>query len=110
MSDDKKKSLENDEILTERKLGRRSTLGVIGAGVLGAAALTTLGAANAPSRAKAQTDSDSGPNADAAGRGSTGHTDSDSGPNADRGGHGHRQCSDSDAGPNSDPAGRGRSC
>ncbi len=124
---DEKKTLENDEITSERMLGRRSTLGLIGASVVGAAALT-VGGSLAASRASAQTDSDSGPNADPAGGGRTGATDSDRGPNADRGGHGHvtdsdsgpnadrggagrgRHCSDSDGGRNADPANNGRHC
>ncbi len=105
-----KKSLSEESIESERKVGRRSALTAIGASVAGAVGLTAAVAA-APQQAQAQTDSDTGPNADPAGRGHTGRTDSDSGPNADRSGHGRgRPCSDSDSGPNSDPAGRGRSC
>lgn len=128
-----KKTLENEEIVSERKLGRRSTLGIIGASVAGAAAVS-MGAALLPGSAEAQSDSDSGRYADAAGRGRTGATDSDSGPNADRAGHGRgngrsgvtdsdsgpnadaagngrgRNCSDSDGGSYADPAGRGRRC
>jgi hypothetical protein len=109
---EKKKTLENDEIITERVIGRRSTLGAIGATVLGAAALTAVGASVGRSSAKAQSDSD--PN-DAAGHGRTGRTDSDSGPNADRAGHGSghdggghgRHCSDSDP---RDGVNHGRHC
>lgn len=118
MSEDpksKKKSLENEEIVSERKLGRRSTLGIIGASVAGAAAVT-MGAALLPRSAEAQSDSDTGRYADPAGRGRTGVTDSDGGPNADRAGHGRGSgrsgITDSDTGPNADPAGngRGRNC
>ncbi len=131
---EKKKSLEENEITTERVMGRRSTLGAIGATVLGAAALTLGAAAGQPKRAHAQSDTDSGPGADPAGRGRTGCSDSDGGGNADRGGHGRhcggytdsdsgscadpggrgrgpaRNCSDSDGGGCADPAGRGRRC
>ena len=115
-----------------RKLTRRSFLGrVAGGAIVGGAALTVLGG-----RAEAMqvSDSDSGPNADAPGHGSTGVSDRDSGPNADRAGHGRggrsgltdsdtgryadpsgngrrgsaRACTDSDSGPNSDGAGHGR--
>ena len=79
-----KKSLQDDNIETAQ-VGRRSAVAAIGGTLLGGLAL----AAAAPSgKASAQTDSDGGPNADAAGRGRTGQTDSDSGPNADRAGHG----------------------
>lgn len=103
-----KKTLEEGSIVTER-VGRRSAVTAIGGTLLGALAI----AAGSPAgKASAQTDSDTGPGADAAGRGRTGGTDSDAGPNADRGGHGRGRsgCSDSDNGPNSDPAGNGRSC
>ncbi len=100
--------LDENDIQTEKRISRRSALGRIGATALGAAAAGVVLSAR-PETASATSDSDSGPNADPAGRGRTGRTDSDSGPNADRGGHG-RGCSDSDSGPNSDPGGRGRSC
>jgi len=110
---EKKKTLENEEIITARVIGRRSTLGAIGATIIGAAALTAVGASAGRSHAKAQSDSD--PN-DAAGHGR--RTDSDSGPNADRAGHGRghdganhgRHCR---GGTDSDPrdgAGQGHSC
>lgn len=107
---DEKKSLTEDSIENERRVGRRSALTVLGASVVGAIGLTAAAAAS-PKQAQAQTDSDTGPNADPAGRGRTGRTDSDSGPNADRAGHGRgRSCSDSDSGRYADPAGRGRRC
>lgn len=127
------KSLRSDEIVTEREIGRRSALGVIGATVAGAVAATAGFGASNPTRAKAQSDSDTGPHADPPGRGRTGLTDSDRGRNADRPGYGrgprgctdsdggsyadpagngrcHRNCSDSDGGQYADPAGRGRRC
>ncbi len=110
-----KKTLNIEEIATERQLGRRSTLGIIGASLAGAAA-ATMGAALLPRSAQAQSDSDTGRYADPAGRGRSGVTDSDSGPNADRAGHGRGQrttgVTDSDSGPNADAAGngRGRNC
>ena len=87
-----KKTLGSEDIVTEKKISRRSTMGVIGAGaaVLGVAAVVaTPGEAHATC-----TDSDSGPNADPAGRGrGRGVTDSDP---SDSPGCGRRQCSDSD--------------
>src|SRR5688572_14564101 len=88
-----------------RKLSRRSFLGrVAGGALVGGAALTVLGG-----RAEAlQTDNDSGPNADPAGRG-RGVTDNDRGRNADPAGRGRGTgVSDNDSGRNADPAGRGR--
>ncbi|AKF11293.1 hypothetical protein [Sandaracinus amylolyticus] len=108
MSEKKKKTLEDADLVTERPMGRRSSIALLGGAVLGAAGII---AATTPSQAEAQcTDSDRGPNADPGGRGrGNGVTDSDGGPNADRAGcgRGRRSCSDSD--PN-DPAGRGRHC
>jgi hypothetical protein len=101
----KKKTLNPEDISSERGMTRRSALRTMGTGVLGAAAVTA-GMALRPEVAEATTDSDSGPGADLSGSGTT---DSDSGPNADHGGAG-RGCNDSDSGPNSDPTGRGRSC
>ena len=61
-----KKTLEEAEIVTERTMGRRSSMGVIGVSVAAAAGVV----AAAPSEAEAQcTDSDGGRWADAAGRG-----------------------------------------
>ena len=79
-----KKTLTPEDIVTKEKVGRRDALGLLGAAVVGAAVVTVGGG-----RAKAQTDSDTGPNADRAGRGGSGRSDSDSGPGADRAGHGH---------------------
>lgn len=107
---DKKKSLDSEEIVTSHHIGRRAAFGVVGGGILGAAAVAAL-----PHQGKAQeglaSDSDSGANADAAGRGRTGHTDRDSGGGSDRAGHGvcaERGHSDSDSGGGADPAGSGR--
>jgi len=112
VSDKPKKTIEEDDISTERTFGRRSTIATIGATVVGAAAVTALGAAATPESAKAQTDSDGGRNADAAGHGRTGVTDSDGGSNADRAGHGRGRrrsgCTDSDGGRHADAAGNGR--
>ena len=111
-SNEKKSSgtLREEDIQVERSVGRRGAMAIIGAGVVGSAAVVA-GVAMTPSRASAQTDSDTGGNADAAGRGRTGATDRDSGGNSDRAGHGvcpGRGHTDSDTGGNSDPAGRGR--
>lgn len=106
-----KKTLDEEEIVAERQVGRRGALGILGAGVLGGAVTVTgLVAGPQPAEAKAS-DSDSGGNADPAGRGQTGHTDRDSGGGSDRAGHGvcrERGHSDSDSGGGSDPGGRGR--
>lgn len=94
-----KKTLAPDEIVIDRRIGRRSALGVIAAG-------TAFAAVIVPSHAEAKA-SDSDPN-DPAGRGRTGFTDRDSGPGADGAGRGvcaERGWSDSDP---SDARGRGR--
>jgi hypothetical protein len=99
-----KKTLEMSEIVTDRKLGRRSTMGVIGAGTAFAAVVAV--GATTPSAAEAQC-SDSDPY-DPAGRGRhcgcRGISDSDP---YDPAGCGRRSCSDSDP---YDPAGGGRHC
>ena len=99
-----KKTLSMEEIVTDRKMGRRSTIGMIGAGAA-FAAVATVGAAT-PSTAEAQC-SDSDPY-DPAGRGRhcgcRGISDSDP---YDPAGCGRRSCSDSDP---YDPAGAGRHC
>ncbi len=116
--DAEKKALTDDDIVTGRKLGRRSLLGLVGAGLAGATAL--IGGARP---AHAVTDSDSGRCADPGGRGRgpriRGVTDSDGGPCADPAGWGRRGRSggggggrggptDSDSGRFADPAGQGR--
>ncbi len=106
-----KKTLEASDIVSSSPMSRRGAMSVIGATVLGAAAAAIV---STPGSARATTDSDSGPNADQAGRGRSGVTDSDSGPNADGAGHGRGTRrrggqTDSDSGPNADAAGRGRS-
>ena len=95
--------LTDDAIETRRGVSRRSLL----LGTLGGGAALITG-----TTALAATDTDSGRNADPAGRGYTGYSDSDGGSNADDGGHGRRRSrrasvSDSDGGSNADPAGRG---
>lgn len=102
-------TLTDDEISAAPRVGRRSALGLLGATLLGAAAVTLPGR-----EARAQqgpNDNDSGPNADAPGRGVTGHSDRDSGPSEDRPNHGVcalRGTTDSDAGPSADGPRRGR--
>lgn len=114
-----KRSLGDDEMVTERPLGRRSSMVMLGSALIGAAGI----AATLPQSAEAQV-TDRDPN-DPAGRGrgcsgrsdsdprdpagcgrSTGITDSDPSDPAGRG-RGRRSCSDSDP---RDPAGRGRHC
>lgn len=100
---DKKKSLSNEEIVTQ-PVSRRGAMGIMSAGVL-AASVAVVGVASAPSSAKAIAGcTDRDPN-DPAGNG-RGRGISDSDPR-DPAGCGSRACSDSD--PN-DPAGRGRHC
>jgi hypothetical protein len=97
----KKDSLSAEEIVTERPMGRRSTLGLFGVGAIGALA-TACGGGGAYVRGTACTDSD--PQDPAGGGRGRGISDSDP---TDPVGCGSRACSDSD--PN-DPAGRGRHC
>ena len=121
---DVKKTLEEDDIETERGLGRRSTIGLIGASF--AAMTGVLGFS--VNEAEAQcTDSDGGRYADAGGRGrrcrrTAGCSDPDGGRWADPAGRGRRcqgrvrvrprtgGCTDSDGGRFADAAGRGRRC
>lgn len=132
MSDDVKqmkseRTLSEDELVSERAVGRRSALTAMGGVVLGAAAMTVLGAAGAES-AEAQSDGDMGRYADGTARPPpprpppprrrrSGVTDSDSGQGADPAGNGRGRrgsarsgCTDSDGGPNADPGGAGRRC
>jgi hypothetical protein len=108
-----KKTLSMDEIVTDRTMGRRATMGLIGAGVAGAAvaAVGMASAASAQESAQPQC-SDSDPY-DPGGYGRhcgggcypcRGVSDSDP---RDPGGCGCRSCSDSDP---SDPGGAGRHC
>lgn len=114
-----KLSLSDEDVVTERPMGRRSSIAMLGGALIGAAGL----AAAIPQRAEAQvTDRDP---SDPAGRGRgcpgwsdsdpsdpagcgrrTGITDSDPSDPAGRG-RGRRSCSDADP---YDPAGRGRHC
>ncbi len=97
---EKKKSLSNEEITTAN-VSRRSTFGILGAGVI-AASVATVGVASTAQAIPNCTDRDpQDPGGNGRGRGI-----SDSDPN-DPVGCGSRACSDSD--PN-DPAGRGRHC
>lgn len=97
---------------TERKLSRRSFMArVVGGAVAGGGALVVL---NGSAEAMQVSDSDSGSNADAPGRGYTGVSDSDSGAGSDRANHGRRGptriqgCTDNDSGANADAGGNGR--
>jgi hypothetical protein len=113
VSEKTKKTLDNEEIVTERGVSRRSAIGAMGAAVLGAAAIAA-GAASTANSAEAQsgcTDSDSGRNADQANNGRhcrrRACTDSDNGSRTDTG-------SGADLGaladPRTDGANRGRRC
>ena len=63
---EEKKTLEDGDIVSERSMGRRSTIGAIGAAVAGAAGIIAL----TPETAEAKcTDSDGGRWADPGGRG-----------------------------------------
>ncbi|MFK7987481.1 MAG: hypothetical protein AB8I08_15775 [Sandaracinaceae bacterium] len=112
------KSLNLEEIVTERRHGRRSALAVLG-GVAAGGAMVVAGLTASPAEAQV-TDSDSGRNADPAGGGG-GHggrspgSDSDTGRGSDPAGRGRRSrsrgsCSDSDSGRWADAAGRGTRC
>lgn len=97
-----KKTLSMDEIVTETKVGRRSTMGMIGAAsaavaVMGAA---TVSAQEAPEEMCSDRDPSDRPNYARC----RGISDSDP---SDPGGCGRRSCSDSDP---SDPAGWGCRC
>lgn len=108
---DKKKTLSDDEMVTEAHLGRRSALGLIGAGFVGAAVAGAITTRSSEAHAQGPSDSDSGPNADRPGHGRTGATDRDSGANADGPGRGVcrlRRHTDSDSGGNADGVNRGR--
>jgi hypothetical protein len=97
-----KKTLGTDDISTERTVSRRSAMGLLGAGAVGAAVMAV--GLSAPSTAEAQC-SDRDPS-DPAGRGRCCRGISDSDP-SDGAGCGRRSCSDSDP---SDGAGLGRRC
>jgi hypothetical protein len=88
-----------------RKVSRRSFMRSVAGGAAGGALLVISARANAQ-----VSDSDSGPNKDSAGHGTTGYTDGDTGANADRPDHGRRprSCTDTDSGPNADGPGHGR--
>lgn len=93
-----------------RPLSRRSFLGrVVGGAVASGGALVML---SGKAEAYQVTDRDSGPNADAPGRGRGGRSGVNDSDPVDAAGNGrgtrHATCTDSDSGPNSDGAGRGR--
>ena len=108
------RSLNPDEIKSDRRLPRRSFLALAGVGAPAALAGCQAGGRTGI------TDADAGPYADPVGRGrgsfsgGTGITDSDSGPYADPVGRGRGGISggtgitDSDSGAYADPVGRGR--
>lgn len=102
--------LSDADVVTHRRMNRRSLLGLAGAGALGAAGLAATGG---PAQAQV-TDSDSGSFADPAGNGRggvrTGLTDNDGGQWADPPGGGRwgSGLTDSDNGPITDSAGNGR--
>jgi hypothetical protein len=103
---ERKKSLSEEDMITERPMGRRSSMAAIGATVLGTAAIV----GGTPSQAEAQC-SDRDPH-DPAGRGrycgGGGCSDRDPNDPAGRGRYcGSSGCSDSDP---HDPGGNGRRC
>ncbi len=114
MAEDKKVAqvtLTDEEMVSTPRMGRRATLGLIGAGVVGAAVGAAVGLRPQQANAQAGNDSDSGANADSPGHGRTGYSDRDDGPNQDRPGHGVcplRGTSDSDSGSGEDAPGHGR--
>lgn len=106
--DETQKTLANGGI-TSARISRRSALGLIGASVAAAAALTGLGA-GAPSRAEAKYDHDGHDGgSDHDGHDHGGCTDNDTGHHADAPGHG-RHCRRPPPPRHSDPGGHGRSC
>lgn len=98
----KLKTLDESEITTKRSIGRRTFLGIMAAGSVGATlAPTSVAAADADNgswtdsgscprvRPAGMTDADGGSNADPAGRGTaTGYTDQDNGNITDVSGRG----------------------
>ena len=105
----KKMSLSEEDITTERTMGRRGMLQMVGGTLLAGAAVTAVGAvARAENPSELANDRDP---SDGAGRGRTGHTDRDTGGNGDAAGRGvcaERGVTDSDSGGSADGAGRGR--
>ena len=100
------KTLTDDAIHTNPTMKRRRLLGLVGHGVVGAAALAT-GLTSTPSHAL--TDSDTGRRSDPVGNGrGSGFTDSDTGRYADPANGGGSGVTDSDTGRNADLAGNGR--
>lgn len=97
---------------TTRRLSRRSFLGQVAGGAVGAGALALVGAEPAQAQSGCS-DSDSGTYGDPGGNGrrcrpTSGVTDSDP---SDAAGDGQgRACTDRDTGRNADPVGRGRRC
>jgi hypothetical protein len=104
MSETKKKTLTDLDLTTDRPIGRRSSMAVLGAGVLGTA-MAAVGIAAAPGSAHAIPGCTDRDPTDPAGNG-RGRGISDSDPR-DPVGCGSRACSDADP---HDPAGRGRHC
>lgn len=104
----KKISLSEQDITTERTMGRRGMLQMVGGTLLAGAAVTAVGSVARAEVSELANDSDP---SDGAGRGRTGHTDRDSGGNGDAAGRGvcaERGVTDSDSGGSADGAGRGR--
>ncbi len=99
-----KKTLEMSDIVTDHKIGRRSTMGMIGTGAALGAAVTVMGATGAKAQEAEELCSDRDPSDRPNYARCRGISDSD--PN-DPGGCGRRSCSDSDP---SDPAGWGCHC
>lgn len=118
----KKKTLEDQDVKTDRKVSRRSMFSVLGVGVgIGAAGATATALSGCivqsqPARggsyvASGITDGDAGNCADPGGHGwgNTGITDGDGGSCADPAGRGRQTgMTDSDGGNQADAGGRGR--
>ena len=103
-----KKTLSMDEILTERTVGRRAAVGMIGAVGAAIATVGAVGSAQAQGEGAQPQCSDSDPYDPAGyGRHCGGCSDSDPYDPAGAGRHCGRSCSDSDP---YDPAGAGRHC
>ena len=117
MSKSSNKTLTAADMITRKRVGRRSALVQLGTVLGGATALVVTGlpaTASAATGGTGYTDRDGGALADPAGRGTVGITDSDGGRTADRAGRGVASfkypagvITDSDGGRWADPAGSG---
>jgi hypothetical protein len=105
-----RRTLAPEDIVTERRVVRRTALVALGRSLLGVASTAVVALRPAVAHAK-YSDRDRGPHRDPAGHGHSGFSDRDGGPTADTSARGvcpERAWTDRDAGPGADPPGRGR--